>query len=100
MFCGSRQMSHVFPLSISIYSLTPFVILADKVPRMHISAYLYVPPRFSIFFFFLVIVDDVSQAFSVRNELDGTNRLARYENWMTISGYVLLSAEDNDCVCT
>ncbi len=26
--------------------------------------------------------------------------LEKYENWMTINGYVLLSAEDNDCVCT
>lgn len=45
-------------------------------------------------------VGDVSQTFSVRNEQGGTNRLAKYENWMTINGYVLLSAEDNDCVCT
>lgn len=42
---------------------------------------------------------DVSQAFSVRDEHGGTNRLAKYENWMTINGYVLLSAEDNDSVC-
>lgn len=49
-------------------------------PRMHISAYLYVccPP--------LAVV---SQVFSVRNEPGGTNRLAKYENWMTINGYVL-----------
>lgn len=45
-------------------------------------------------------VGDVSQEFSVRNEPSGTNRLAKYENWMTINGNVLLSAEDNDCLRT
>lgn len=60
---------------------------------MHISAYLYVR-------FFYTAVGGVSQAFSVRNEAGGTNRLAKYENWMTINGHVLLSAGDNDCVHT
>lgn len=48
---------------------------------MHISAYLYVWPPSSLAV--------VSQAFSVRNEPGGTDRLAKYENWMTINGYVL-----------
>lgn len=86
-------MSHAFPLCISIYPVAAFVIFADKVSA-YISAYLYIPP------FFSMAVGDVSQAFSVRNEQGGTNRLAKYENWITINGYVLLSAEDNDCVRT
>lgn len=43
---------------------------------------------------------DVSQAFSMRNEQGGANTLADDENWMTINDHVLLSAGDNDCVCT
>lgn len=35
-----------------------------------------------------MVVGDVSQAFSVRNEPGGTNRLAKYEKWMTINGRV------------
>ncbi len=45
-FRGSRQMTHAFPLCDSICSVAAFVILADKVPRMHISAYLYIPHFF------------------------------------------------------
>lgn len=35
-----------------------------------------------------MVVGDVSQAFSVRNEPGGANRLAKYEKWMTINGRV------------
>ena len=57
---------------------------------MHMSAYTLIP--------FSMAVGDVSQAFSVRNEQGGTNRLAKYENWMTINGEVLLRPRDNDCM--
>lgn len=80
----------------SIYSVAAFAILSRQGPCMHISAYPYIP----FFSFLCVAVGGVSQAFSVRNEPGGTNRLAKYENWVTINGHVLLSAGDNDCVCT
>ena len=82
-FRGSRQMSHAVPLCISIYSVAAFVILADKVPAC-ISLHIF---TFPVIF---MAVGDVSQAFSVRNEQGDTNRLAKYENWMTINGCVLI----------
>lgn len=78
-----------FPFTL----VAPFVILPDKVPAC-ISLHIFT------FSFFSMAVGDVSQVFSVRNEQGGTNRLAKYENWMTINGHVLLSAEDNHCVRT
>lgn len=81
-------MSHASSLCFPIYSVAAFVILADKVPAC-IALHTFKSP-------FLVAVGEVSQVFSVRNEQGGTNRLAKYEHWMTINDYVLLSAEDED----
>ena len=79
-----------FPFTPSL----PLWSLQTRSPRAYLHIFTFPPV------FFHVAVGDVSQAFSVRNEQGGTNRLAKYENWITINGYVLLSAEDNDCVRT
>lgn len=91
----SHQMSHASPLCISILLRRCLCDPCRHGPPhayLHIFTFVVVPTPF------FMAVGDVSQAFSVRNELGGANRLAKYENWMTINGYVLLSAEDNDCV--
>lgn len=80
----------LFPLTAGD---TAFVILRRRGPGLHISAYLYAA-------LCIPTAAAASQAVSVRNEPPGTNRLAKYENWITIKGNVLLKCRGIMIVCT
>lgn len=71
-------MSHGFIQQISMHRAAPSRDPCRQGLSVHTSAYAYV--------LLSAAVGVVSEEFSVRDEQRDTNKLAKYENWMTTNG--------------